>query len=328
MVTNLVIGSNSFSGASFVDYLLKQGERVVGISRSVQPVDALLPYKWRDHSQFKFHQLDLNLNLRDIENVLDLEQPSTIYNFAAQSMVGQSWLYPEDWFQTNTVSFSKLLNILREKSYIERYLHISTPEVYGSNSEFIEENDNFNPSTPYAISRAAGDLLINAYFKEFDFPVITTRAANVYGPGQQLYRIIPKTIMSILSGKRLPLHGGGISERSFIHMDDVSAATYGLSKQGVVGESYHISTKNIVSIKDLVSLICEMLDVDFSESVDVMPDRVGKDQAYLLDPNKLQQTLEWYPKISLESGLESTVNWVKSNYDSLKEQSMNYEHKA
>lgn len=327
-----VIGSNSFSGASFCQFLLKQGYQVLAISRSEEPVDALLPYKWLTQASaqqhLQFHQLDINHHLSDIEALLDREKPEHIYNFAAQSMVGQSWEFPEHWFMTNAVSTVKLHNILRHKDYLSRYIHISTPEVYGSCSGFVSEEQGYNPSTPYAVSRAAADMSLKTFFDVHQFPVISTRAANVYGEGQPLYRIIPKTIMCILSGEKLPLHGGGHSERAFIHIDDVSDATLKIAEGGELGSTYHISTQETVSIRQLVHKICDMLNQDFEQVCDITDDRPGKDAAYLLDASRLRRTLDWQDHISLENGLERTIAWVKNHYDVLKTQPTQYIHKA
>ena len=124
----LVVGSNSFSGASFVDYLLEQGQKVIGTSRSKEPNDAMLPYKWRDHQDFQFHQMDLNKDLAKIVDLINEKRPEYVINFAAQSMVGESWKNPEDWFMTNAVSTIKLHDALRKLNFLKRYVHISTPE--------------------------------------------------------------------------------------------------------------------------------------------------------------------------------------------------------
>ena len=323
----VVIGSNSFSGASFCKHLLQQGIEVVGVSRSAEPVEALLPYKWVKGKQVQFHPLDLNKDLEEIDGLLDSIKPAHVYNFAAQSMVGQSWEFPEHWFMTNAVSTVKLHNRLRFKDYLDKYIHISTPEVYGSCSGFVSEDHGYNPSTPYAVSRAAADMSLKTFFDVHKFPVVTTRAANVYGEGQQLYRIIPKTILSILTRQKLPLHGGGHSERAFIHMDDVSDATLKIAEGGKVGETYHISTKETVSIRNLVHLICDKMSVDFAQVCDVTDDRPGKDAAYLLDASKLRNTLNWEDKISLEQGVDRTITWLTDNLEILKTQPACYIHK-
>lgn len=325
----VVMGSNSFSGASFVDYALKQGSQVIGLSRSEEPHKAFLPYRWSGHDEkFRFYAYDMNKHLDEIMDLMASERPAYFVNFAAQSMVGQSWEHPEDWFRTNAVSTVMLHNRLRQEcDYLERYVHITTPEVYGSTDGWIKEDTPFNPSTPYAVSRAAGDMSLNTFVDAYGFPAVSTRAANVYGPGQQLYRIIPRTILFIRLGKKLQLHGGGHSERSFIHIDDVSDATWKIMLNGDVGETYHISTDEIVSIRQLVELICKKMNVSFDDCVEVVGERLGKDAAYMLDSTKVREKLGWSDKISLEEGIDQCVAWVDKNLDDLKKQEMDYVHK-
>ena len=250
-----------------------------------------------------------------------------VINFAAQSMVAESWLNPADWFMTNTVSTVKLHDELRKCDFLKRYVHVSTPEVYGSCSGFVDESFPFNPSTPYAVSRAAGDMNLKTFHAAYDFPVVTTRAANVYGPGQQLYRIISRTILYILLGEKLQLHGGGVSRRSFIHMDDVSDATLKIMLHGKNGDTYHISTNEVVSIRQLVETICIKLGVHFEDHAEIVGDRLGKDAAYQLESTKLRTELNWQDNISLDKGLDQCIYWVKRNFDTLKNEPFNYIHK-
>ena len=324
----LVIGSNSFSGASFCSYALERGTHVLGTSRSTEPLDALLPYKWHDHSRFQFHQLDLNNDLPAIKALIAKEKPAYVVNFAAQSMVAESWENPADWFMTNAVSTIKLHNELRQLNFLKRYVHISTPEVYGSCSGFVTEDNPFNPSTPYAVSRAAADMSLRTFYQAYQFPVVSTRAANVYGPGQQLYRIIPKTILFILMGKKIQLHGGGHSTRSFIHIDDVSDATWKIMLNGQNGDTYHISTDSVISIRDLVQKICLRLKRPFDEHVEVVGERLGKDAAYHLDSSKIRREQNWQDAITLDAGLDECIEWVKKHFDVLKNQPHQYIHKA
>ena len=328
MQTILIVGSNSFSGATFASFALQQGARVLGTSRSHEPIDAFLPYKWRDHANFKFYPFDLNLHLAEIIALVQEVRPAYVVNFAAQSMVGESWLNPGDWFMTNAVSTIKFHDELRKCDFLKRYVHVSTPEVYGSCSGFVGEDFPFNPSTPYAVSRAAADMSLRTFHAAYDFPVVTTRAANVYGPGQQLYRIIPRTILFILLGRKLQLHGGGVSTRSFIHMRDVCDATYKIMQSGQNGETYHISTSEVVSIRDLVERICGKMGVRFEDHVEVVGDRVGKDAAYHLDSTKLRTQLGWQDRMSLDHGLDECIAWVKNNFDVVKAEPYDYRHKA
>lgn len=326
-----VLGSNSFSGASFVRYALEQGAEVVGASRSPEPVAAFLPYRWEPpvagKGRFRFVKLDLNHDTDQIAAAIDELQADYVVNFAAQSMVAESWLYPEHWYQTNVVANVRLHDKIRKFSFIKKYVHVSTPEVYGSCSGNVTENALLNPSTPYAASRAACDLHLMTFLKNYQFPVVFTRSANVFGPGQQLYRIVPRTILYIRLGRKLQLHGGGRSVRSFIHSRDVSDGTLRVARQAPPGEIYHFSTRETVSIRELVELVCRKLNADFNSVVEVVGDRPGKDAAYLLDSGKARQTLGWQDTVSLAKGVDETIDWVAANFEVLRQQPFDYIHK-
>lgn len=323
-----VIGSNSFSGASFVDALTKLGHDVTGTSRSPEPHPAFTPYKWTPRAgAFKFHQNDLNQDLDALMELIRRERPSYVVNFAAQSMVAESWKNPDHWFMTNVVSTVRLHEQLRTCDFLDRYVHVTTPEVYGSTSGSIDETTPFNPSTPYAVSRAAGDMSLRTFFSAYHFPVVFTRAANVFGPAQQLYRIIPRTILFIKLGQKLQLHGGGHSERSFIAIDDVSDATLRIMEKGTPGETYHISTTRIITIRQLVQMVCDQLNVSFDEHVEIVGERLGKDAAYTLNSDKLRAQLGWRDRISLEQGIDDTIAWVERWLPDLSQLPSNYIHK-
>lgn len=326
-----VIGSNSFSGASFIDYALQEGCEVIGVSRSPEAHQVFLPYKWHNQEnlrRFSFYQMDLN---RDLDHIMELIfefKPDYVVNFAAQSMVAESWQNPDHWMMTNVVSNVRLHDRLRKCSFLKKYVHVSTPEVYGTCEGLVQENTNYNPSTPYAVSRAACDMSLMTFCKNYAFPVVFTRAANVYGPGQQLYRIIPKTILSIKLGKKLPLHGGGHSIRSFIHIRDVADGTLRVARKSLPCEIYHFSTSRNISVRDLVLLICERMKVSFEDTVEITEDRPGKDAAYLLDSSMAHNALGWSDKISLEEGIEETIAWIGENLDEVKREPLEYIHKA
>ena len=174
-----VIGSNSFSGATFIAGVLASGAEVLGISRSPETDAVFLPYRWIAHERFTFRQLDLNHDLDQVEAVLRDLQPDYVVNFAAQGMVAQSWLRPEHWYQTNTVAMIKLHDRLRKMSFLKKFVQASTPEVYGSTTGLVPETAPMNPSTPYAISKAACDMNLLAFQKAYGFPAVLTRSANV-----------------------------------------------------------------------------------------------------------------------------------------------------
>ncbi len=323
-----ILGSNSFTGSSFVRHVLDLGSEVLSVSRSEQPISALLPQSWSDYaSRDRYLQADINRDLDTIIDALRVFQPDFVVNFAAQSMVGQSWDSPEDWYRTNVLGLSLLVRGLATLPEGFRYVHVTTPEVYGSTDGWIAESDHFHPTTPYAVSRAAGDLHLQVMHRERGFPVVFTRAANVYGPGQSLYRLIPRVFLSARLGVKVPLHGDGSSVRCFVHARDVAEATRLVAEGGQLGSSYHISTSEPVAIADLIGRCASIAGVAWEDLVSPAPERSGKDATYLLDSRRLQDELGWRPRVPLQDGLISVLSWVDDNLDRLRHQSLDYVHR-
>ena len=185
----------------------------------------------------------------------------------------------------------------------------------------------FNPTTPYAISRAATDLHLKRLNENFGLPIIFTRAANVYGAYQQLYRIIPKTIMMFKLKKKMEIHGKGNSIRSFVHINDVCKAILLILEKGKLGNTYHISNNQKISVISLVRKISKLMNIDFKRNIKFVNDRKGKDKIYDLSSSKLKKELLWKPQISLNTGIQETIDWINLNYSSLKKKSLKYNHK-
>jgi dTDP-glucose 4,6-dehydratase len=325
-----VLGSNSFSGATFVKEILERGGQVLSISRSRENPTPLLPYAWLDEHKQRansFTCLDLNVHTPEILSTIGDFRPDYVVNFAAQSMVAESWLYPDQWYQTNIVANVRLHEGLRRFDFLKKYVHVTTPEVYGSCEGTVTESHPFNPSTPYAASRAACDLHLMTFFKQYNFPVCFTRAANVFGPGQPLYRIVPRAVFFFKTGRRLQLHGGGRSVRSFIEMTDVCDGTIRVAERAPSGECYHFSTDRYVPIREVVGMIAEIMGASFDDAVEIVGDRPGKDAAYLLDSTKARSSLGWSPKISLEEGIERVVAWATRFGEELEQLPKDYQHK-
>jgi dTDP-glucose 4,6-dehydratase len=322
-----VLGSNSFSGSHFVKKVLEQGHQVLGLSRSPEIAGPFNPYSGFEASgNFTFAQVDVNDRDAVRQGILDFA-PELVVNFAAQSMVAQSWDSPLDWYQTNVMSLVSLTSTLEELPNLRRYVHVTTPEVYGSTKGWTSERREFYPSTPYAVSRAAGDMHLMAVHAERGLPVCFTRAANVYGPGQLLYRIVPRVLLYARLGRKLQLDGGGHSTRSFIHISDVANATYQIARSGSVGATYHISTREIVSVRDLVQRACQLTGVDFESLVVDGPERPGKDATYMLDSTRLHTELGWEPGYDLAAGLADTLGWVDANLEELSKAPQSYVHR-
>lgn len=326
----VVLGANSFSGQDFVDLLLDQPRfQVIGISRSPERSRAFLRYKdRRDLSAYRYHQLDMNRDSERICRLLDEERPEYIVNFAAQSEVAPSWEHPEHWFETNTVALAKLVNHLRKQKYLQRYLHISSPEAYGSCVGTVTEETPDNPSTPYAASKAAADFLLGVYHKQFGFPLLTVRATNVYGARQQLFKIVPRSVIFCKLGQKLQLHGGGKAVKSYIHVRDVSRGELAILEQGRVGERYHLSPDRGISVRELVEQICLRAGKDFGDCCEIVAERPGQDAAYVIDSSKARRELGWAPRISYDDGLREVSDWVEQYWDEIRRQPLAYEHKA
>jgi dTDP-glucose 4,6-dehydratase len=259
--------------------------------------------------------------------LLDREQPDTIVNFAAQSEVAPSWVHPEHWFETNTVSLAKLVNHLRSSKSLKRYLHISSPEVYGSCTGNVLETAPLNPSTPYAASKAAADLLLQTYRKQFAFPLLSVRATNVYGARQQLFKIVPRTVINLKYSKKIQLHGGGKAVKSYIHVRDVSRGELAILESGRIGELYHLSPDAGIAVRDVVRTICERMGKSFDEWSETVDERPGQDAAYLVDSTKARTELAWAPSISFDDGLADVVAWVEAYWPEIQLLPHEYVHK-
>ena len=309
--------------------LLEDGNDVVGFNRSAEGSAIFLQYRWGEFSgTYRFVKADINHNLDEIAQILIDFKPKVIVDFMGQGMVAESWRHPDQWYTTNVLSKVRLHEILRKLEGLERYIRISTPEVYGNTDIPISENWDFNPSTPYAVSHAATDMSLRAYNQHYGFPVIFARFANFYGPGQQLYRIVPRTIINALTGKKLFLHGGGAAVRAFIFSTDIADGVVRLISSGVPGRTYHFSPDEFYTIRDVVTAVASHLKIDLDTFVEDAADRPSKDRAYLMDASLVKRELGWKAKIDLHAGIKKTADWVKSNLDEIKTLPLDYVHRA
>jgi dTDP-glucose 4,6-dehydratase len=288
----LVIGASSFSGSHFCRHLRERGESVeVASLRDSLPHFAAYNY---------------------------------VANFAALNVVAPSWKYADDYLRTNVLYQEWFWRELADLKI--PYLHVSTPEVYGSTSGWVSEDAPFNPSTPYAVSRAAAEMLLRCYHKQYGLPVAYTRACNVYGPGQQLYRLIPKLIWHIKHGKRFPLEGGGKSARAFLHVDDMCTGYYLAATQGEPGQAYHVTSYDFTSISNVVALVCGAMKVNPADVIEETPERPGKDAFYCLRYDKIRK-LGWQPTVGLPAGIRNVIDWMEGEWETLKDQPTDYEFK-
>lgn len=325
----VVIGSNCFTGSHFVNGLLEDPRnRVVGVSRSAQKGSLYLPYKARQTKNFQFHQVDIVRQSQRLQMLLDELQPAVVIHVAALSEVALSTMRPLDYFQTNTLSLVTLCDFLRTRSYLKRFIYISSAEVYGSCDKPVTESAPLRPSTPYAVSKAAADMFLATLSKNFNFPVVTVRSTNVYGRHQQLFKIIPRTIISIKQGKKIQLYGGGQAIKSFVHIRDVVRGALEAVRVGKPGSVYHFSDGKDLTVADVAGRIAQRMGCRFEEVTEPAQKRLGEDFRYNLDCTTSKVELGWEPQISFDDGLQEVIDWIEASWEEIAGEPLVYVHRA
>jgi len=238
-----------------------------------------------------------------------------VVNFAAETHVDKSINDPASFVKSDVLGTQNLLELVR-KYDVERYIQISTDEVYGSILEgSFKETDNIDPSSPYSASKAGGDLLVNAYYKTYGIPVIITRSSNNFGPRQFPEKLIPLFILKALHDEPLPVYGDGQNVRDWIYVEDNCAGVDTVLHKGKLGEVYNIGGGNEKNNMEITKLILEKLNKPES-LIEHVEDRLGHDRRYSLDATKTKK-LGWEPKWKFEDAMEKTVNWYKDNQERL-----------
>ncbi len=328
MKAYVVIGSNCFTGSHIVEALLAEPDAtVVGVSRSAEYPALFLPYRQHPAPGFQFHQLDVVRQPDALLRLLDEVQPQVVISVAALSEVGLSNERPVEYFETNTTATVRLCNHLRQCRYLQRYVHISSAEILGPCAVPVTEEAPFHPSTPYAVSKAAADMYLNVLIRNCAFPATLIRSTNVYGRHQQLFKIIPRTVIYLKQERAIELHGGGTAVKHFVHVRDVVAGLMAALDHGGAG-TYHFSTPNDLTIMEVVGRICTMMGHDPASATRVVGERLGQDSAYCLDCSKAERELGWRPRVDFDEGLREVIDWVEGNWESIRRQPLEYVHKV
>jgi dTDP-glucose 4,6-dehydratase len=325
----VVFGSNSFAGGDFVDLLLESGRfDVLGISRSPEKIPALCAYARRPRDRFTFRQLDLVWDRDGLRDALDAFEPHYVANFAAQGDDVASWTHPRDFFATNCVGIAGLVEYFRDKPSLRRFLQISSSSVYPNVPGTSTEETPVAPGSPYGVSKAAADLLLLAYHRRTGFPAQMIRPPNIYGPYQDLFRIIPKAIVALKKGERIELHGGGRAVRAYLNVRDASHAMLAILERGDAGAIYNVAPDGEVSIRDIVATVCDLLGKDFAANTLDVGDRIAQQSGMTLDATKLRAGLGWAPRVSLRAGIESVIAWIERDWNALHDVPVAYAHKV
>jgi dTDP-glucose 4,6-dehydratase len=308
----LVTGGAGFIGSNFIRFVLEQEP-----DSAVTNLD-LLTYAGVKATVDELDRNDRHTfvlgDIRDADLVDRLAADhDVIVHFAAESHVDRSIEGPSVFLETNVVGTGVLIDAAR-RHQVDRFIHVSTDEVYGSIEEgFAPEDAVLEPSSPYSASKAGSDLLVQSYGVTFGYEAIVTRCTNNYGPYQFPEKVIPLFVTNLLDGKPVPLYGDGRNERDWLYVRDHCAAIHVLIDQGTPGETYNIGANAQLSNLELTQRILAALDLDESR-VERVTDRPGHDLRYAVDSSKLR-ALGWSPEHSFDEWLDQTIDWYRRRED-------------
>lgn len=314
MTNILVTGGAGFIGSNFVKYMVDKYPEYNIINLDALTycgnLENLKDIENKDNYSF------VKGDIRDKSIVDDLvKKCDYVINFAAESHVDRSIEDPEIFIKSNVLGTQVLLNAAKEFG-VEKYIQISTDEVYGTLGEsgYFTENTPLQPNSPYSASKAGGDLIARAYHETFGLPLNITRCSNNYGPYQFPEKLIPLMISNALENKKLPIYGDGKNIRDWLHVYDHCTAIDLVLHEGKIGEVYNIGGNNEKQNIDIVKLILNELEKDES-LIEFVTDRLGHDRRYAIDSTKIQTDLGWKPKYTFETGIKETISWYLNNLD-------------
>lgn len=325
MKTYAILGAGGSFGIHTALYLLDHAEpkKVIGIGRNpLRPEPFSLNIEKRKN--FRYHAYHITYEMDAVMELLDKEKPQVIINYAAQGEGAVSWKKSWRFFETNSMALAKLSEELMARDYLERFIQIGTSELYGSVDFAAKETTPIQPTSPYAASKAAFDMYLLSVQRLLKFPMNIIRPSNAYCPGQLLHRVIPKTVICGLTGKKLPLQGGGRAEKSYIHARDLARAILLVSEKAPLGTVYNAGPKDPTSIRRVVELTAQALGMPFEQLCEMTEDRLGQDSRYWLDSSAIKKDVGWEPEISWEEGLEEMVVWGRKYIDQLRDWPMDY----
>lgn len=331
-MTILVTGGAGFIGSNFViDWLTKINEPVVNLDILTYAGNLANLAAFFDNKKHIFIRGDIG-DFTLLKKLLIDYKIRAVINFAAESHVDRSIHSPQEFMQTNIVGTFHLLEAVREYwTSMElgarekfRFLHVSTDEVYGSltpNAPAFNEQNRYEPNSPYAASKAGSDHLVRSYYHTYGLPTLTTNCSNNYGPLQFPEKLIPLMINNAISGKPLPIYGDGLQVRDWLYVKDHCNAILRILEAGKIGETYNIGGYNEKTNIEIVHTICMLLDklhprVDnksYSAQISYVKDRPGHDRRYAIDASKLEQELGWKPVETFATGIYKTVTWYLAN---------------
>jgi len=314
----LVTGGAGFIGSNFIRLALSKGNiRVLNLDLLTYAGNLKNLDEVSDHPDYSFVKGDI-ADSSFITGLFEKNKFDAVINFAAESHVDRSILDSSVFIRTNITGTHTLLEASR-KAGIEKYIQVSTDEVYGSlgpDGKFSETTP-ISPNSPYSASKASADLLVQAYHSTYGLPVCITRCSNNYGPFQFPEKLIPLVISNAIEDKQIPVYGDGLNVRDWIHVDDHNSAILRVLEEGEPGGVYNIGADSEKSNIDIVRSILGILGKPES-LITYVKDRLGHDRRYAIDSYKIRGKLNWVPQIEFHEGIRSTVEWYLDNHEWIK----------
>ena len=315
----IVTGGLGFIGSNLIELLLKKNFKVLNIDKNTYSSNFYNVKEFKNNRNYSFIKCDIAN--RKISKIISKFKPDGIFNLAAETHVDRSIDNPENFIKSNIFGVYNILESFKNysiKNKKTKLIHISTDEVYGDILfGRTKENYPYNPSSPYAASKASSDHLVSSYVRTYKIPAIITNCSNNYGPKQHPEKLIPKLIYNILTNKSLPIYGKGTNSREWIYVEDHCEALIKIFKDGKIGSFYNIgSNKNLINLdisKKLIKIAKTKIKIGKNVKIKFVRDRPGHDIRYALNSNKLIKELKWKPKTSFETGLIKTFDWYLNN---------------
>jgi len=324
----LVTGGAGFIGSAVVRQAIRDGHEVVNLDVLTYAANLANVAPVSNAPGYAFEQVSIT-DRAALDDVFARHKPDAVMHLAAESHVDRSIDGPAEFITTNITGTYNLLEAARaywtdqDKPDGFRFHHISTDEVFGSLGEtgMFTEDTPYDPRSPYSASKASSDHLVRAWHETYGLPVVLTNCSNNYGPYHFPEKLIPVVILNAIHGRAIPIYGAGENVRDWLYVEDHADALLLVLQNGEVGRSYNIGGENEARNIDLVTTICTILDkrrpdsAPHADLIEYVTDRPGHDMRYAIDPTRIRDELGWRPSVTLEEGLEKTVDWYLQNED-------------
>jgi dTDP-glucose 4,6-dehydratase len=318
MRTYVLLGGGGVFAVHFAKYLLEKADpkKVICVGRNPPAAPPFTLEVGKGDARYRYEQIHIVFEQDRLFELFDRERPEVIVNFAALAYA-TSWEKSFRYYETNVVALAKMCEDLMKRNYLERFIQVGTSELYGPVERPADEDAPLHPTSPYAVSKLAGDMHLDTLWAVRKFPMNIIRPSNAYGPGQLLYRILPRAVYCALTGQKLPLQGGGTVKKSYMHAQDLAHAIWLMTEKAPFGRLYNVGPEEPSTIRHLVELVAEETGVPFERLVDITPGRVGEDAQYWLDSTRIKTELGWRERIDLRAGVRDMVAWGRRYLDQL-----------